>query len=88
MIKTKHGEFEVRPINFAERRELHRLEMKVYWDDKIDQDGYFDLLNWVMNKAFEDPEKMLKDYEDGKVDEILNDIYFHYKGLSKKKNSK
>ena len=50
MIKTPHGEFEIRPITFGERRELHRLEMKVFWDDEIERDAYFDLLNWCMTK--------------------------------------
>ena len=48
MIKTPHGEFNIRPITFGERRELHRLEMKVFWDDEIEKDAYFDLLNWCM----------------------------------------
>ena len=88
MVKTKHGEFNVRPITFGERRELHRLEMKVYWDESIDRDAYFELITWVMNKAFENPEASLKELDDAQIDEVLNDIYIHYKGISKKKNSK
>ena len=88
MVKTDHGDFDIRPISFADRRELHRLEMKVYWDEKIDQDAYFNLLNWVMEKAFEDPEEKLKDLDDGQIDEILNKFYFHYKCISEKKPSK
>ena len=88
MIKTKHGEFDVRPITFGERRELHRLEMKVYWEDKLERDAYFDLLNWVMNAAFEDPETVLNNLDDSQIDEVLNDIYIHYKGLAKKKKLK
>jgi len=42
MIKTPHGEFDIRPITFGERRELHRLEMKVFWDEEIERDAYFD----------------------------------------------
>tara|TARA_R100001463_G_scaffold80580_3_gene135061 strand:+ start:305 stop:571 length:267 start_codon:yes stop_codon:yes gene_type:complete len=88
MVKTKHGTFEVRPITFGERRDLHKLEMKVYWDESIDREAYFDLLDWVMKKAFENPEEILKDLDDGQIDEVLNATYIHYKGLSKKKNSK
>lgn len=88
MVKTKHGEFDVRPITFGERRELHRLEMKVYWEETIERDAYFELLDYVMKKAFDDPEKTLEELNDGQIDEVLNDIYLHYKGLSKKKNSK
>ena len=88
MVKTKHGTFEVRSITFGERRELHRLEMKTFWDESLDQDAYFDLLNWIMKKAFVNPEESLKKFNDAEIDEILNEIYLHYKGLSKKKNSK
>tara|TARA_R100000329_G_scaffold127716_1_gene106430 strand:+ start:515 stop:781 length:267 start_codon:yes stop_codon:yes gene_type:complete len=88
MVKTKHGTFEVRPITFGERRELHRLEMKAYQDNTLDPDGYFGLLNWVMKKAFINPEEKLQKFDDAEIDEILNEIYLHYKGLSKKKNSK
>ena len=85
MIKTPHGEFEIRPITFGERRELHRLEMKVFWDDEIERDANFDLLNWCMTKAFQDPEETLKDLDDAQIDEVLNEVYLEYKGLTKKK---
>jgi hypothetical protein len=88
MIKTPHGEFNIRPITFGERRELHRLEMKVFWDDEIERDAYFELLNWCMDKAFQDPEETLKKLNDAQIDEVLNDVYLEYKGLSKKKKSK
>ena len=88
MVKTKHGTFEVRSITFGERRELHRLEMKAYRDESLDLDGYFLLLDWITKKAFTNPEESLKDLDDAQIDEVLNDIYVHYKGLSKKNNSK
>ena len=88
MIKTPHGEFDIRPITFGERRELHRLEMKVFWDDEIERDAYFDLLNWCMEKAFQNPEETLKALDDAQIDEVLNAVYAEYKGLSKKKKLK
>lgn len=83
-MKTKHGEFDIRPITFGERREIHKLEMKVYWEDKIEREAYFELLDFVMHKAFEDPEAALKDLDDAQIDELLNEIYFEYKNISKK----
>ena len=41
IVKTKKGEFEVQPINFKDRRELHRKEIRVYWDNKLDTDAYY-----------------------------------------------
>mgnify|MGYP001192305430 FL=1 len=85
MLKTKHGEFNVNAIEFGERREMHRLEMKVYWKDEFNQDAYFNLLNYVMNLAFDNPSKALANFDDVQIDEILNDIYTYYKSISKKK---
>jgi len=89
-IKTPHGQFDVRSITFGERRELHRLEINSI--DSKNQDvsisKYYELLEWVMNKAFEDPEAVLKDFDDNQIDEILTAIYTEYKAPSKKKSSK
>lgn len=60
MVKTKNGNFEVRSITFGERRELHRLEMKTFWDESLDQDAYFELLDWVMKKHLLTQKKLCK----------------------------
>ena len=41
-----------------------------------------------MEKAFENPEETFKKLDDAQIDEVLNEVYLHYKGLSKKKNLK
>jgi len=41
-----------------------------------------------MKKAFQNPEETLKDLDDAQIDEVLNDVYLEYKGLSKKKKPK
>lgn len=89
MVKTKHGEFNVRPITFGERRELHRLEMRVFDDDGVmNKEEYFNLLDWCMNKAFETPEKTLENFDDAQIDEVLNEVYMNYKNISQKKTGK
>ncbi len=85
-ITTPHGDFKIRELSFADRRKLHRLEIKaVAIDGEVDQTKYFDVLDWVMNFAFEDPEKSLSKLDDNEVDEILATVYQEYKGISKKK---
>tara|TARA_R100000093_G_scaffold34485_1_gene18264 strand:- start:537 stop:803 length:267 start_codon:yes stop_codon:yes gene_type:complete len=85
-ITTPHGDFKIRELSFADRRKLHRLEIKaVAINGEVDQTKYFDVLDWVMNFAFEDPEKSLSKLDDNEVDEILATIYQEYKGISKKK---
>ena len=86
IVKTKKGEFEVQPISFKDRRELHRKEIRVYWDNKLDTDAYYELLDWVMNKAFKNPEEALGKFKDEETDDILAEIYQEYKGISKKKS--
>ena len=86
VVKTPHGDFEVSPITFSERRKLHKKEVKVYWDEELNTDAYYDLLDWIMNKAFRNPEKSLGKLEDHQVDEVLSAIYQEYKGISKKKS--
>jgi|TARA_Y100000310_G_C20355584_1_gene656488 hypothetical protein len=85
-ITTPHGDFKIRELSFADRRKLHRLEIKaVAINGEVEQAKYFDVLDWVMNFAFEDPEKSLSKLDDNEVDEILATIYQEYKGISKKK---
>jgi hypothetical protein len=85
-ITTPHGDFNCRDMSFADRRKLHRLEVKaVSLNGDFEQEKFFDILEFVMDFAFEDPEKHLKELDDNQVDEILTAIYQSYKGISKKK---
>ena len=88
-VKTKHGEFEVKPLTFKERRELHKREIEAAnVDGKVDNSKYIDLVNWVLDIALVSPQTILSDFDDTQVDEIGSDIYMHYKDGSKKKTSK
>jgi hypothetical protein len=85
-IKTPHGQFTVRDLTFKDRRDLHKLEVKSFKGTEIDIEKYYDVLEWCMNFAFEDPEKELGKFDDNQIDEILSTIYSEYKGLNKKKS--
>lgn len=84
-VKTPHGDFKVRELSFKDRRELHRLEVKTFKGEELDIEKYYDVLEWVMDFAFEDPEKSLGKLDDNAIDEILSAIYSEYKGMNKKK---
>jgi hypothetical protein len=84
-VKTPHGDFKVRELSFKDRRELHRLEVKTFKGEELDIEKYYDVLEWVMTFAFEDPEKILGKLDDNAIDEILSEIYSEYKGMNKKK---
>ena len=84
-VKTDHGEFEVKPLTFQDRRKLHSIEVRSVKDGDIDLSSFFDVLDWVMNHAFDKPEESLDHLDDNQVDEVPLAIYNQYKAPSKKK---
>jgi|TARA_R110000824_G_scaffold108603_1_gene255748 hypothetical protein len=85
-VKTDHGNFNVNPITFKARRELHKLELKaVSATGEINASKFFDVLDWVLNFAFADPESKLGKLDDNAIDSVLMKIYNAYKEPSKKK---
>lgn len=85
-VKTDHGNFNVNPITFKQRRKLHRYEVNaVNNDGSLISDKFFDVLECVSDIAFDDPEKELSKFKDNEIDEILIAIYNGYREPSKKK---
>ena len=85
-VSTAHGDFNVNAISFKVRRKLHRLELNaINPDESINQSGFMDMMDWVMDFAFKDPEKSLGKLNDNEVDEVLIAIYNSYKEVNKKK---
>tara|TARA_R100001015_G_C4606588_1_gene161652 strand:+ start:1049 stop:1312 length:264 start_codon:yes stop_codon:yes gene_type:complete len=85
-VKTKHGTFDVPDITFKARRELHKLEVKAITNEgSIDTAKFFDVLDWITNYAFTDPESALGKFDDNIIDEILMNIYNSYKDVNQKK---
>ena len=88
-IKTDHGEFEIRELTFADRRKLHRIEVAAVnlKTGETNSEKFYDMLEWVMNYAFENPEESFAKLDDNQIDEVLIAAYNQYKaGVSKKKN--
>ena len=86
IVKTAHGEFNVRDMKFPDRRIMHRLEIDtVTTNGDVSQGKFFDILEWVREYAFKDSEKELGHLNDNDIDEVLSDVYQQYKGPSKKK---
>jgi len=85
-VKTDHGTFDVTDITFKARRDLHKLEVRaVGTDGAIDTPRFFDVLDWVLNYGFSDPEGQLGKLDDNAIDEVLMQAYNEYKEPSKKK---
>lgn len=85
VVKTNHGDFEVNDISFADRRKLHRLEIRaINQDGEMIMEKYYDVLEWVMDFAWSNPEETLEKLDDNQCDEVLASVYSAYKEPSKK----
>ena len=88
-LKTDHGEFEIRELTFADRRKLHRIEVAAVnlKSGEMNSNKFYDMLEWIMDFAFDKPEELFAKMDDTQVDEILIAAYNQYKaGISKKKS--
>jgi hypothetical protein len=85
-VSTAHGDYTVNAISFKDRRTLHRMELNsINTDESVSQSGFMDLMDWIMEFAFDDPEKVLGKLADNEVDEVLIAVYNAYKEPPKKK---
>lgn len=89
-VKTKHGEFDVKPLSFKERRHLHKLEIEAanIDGDAMDFGKYVEMIDWLISKAIPNSESVLADFDDNEIDDIGAEIYAHVKNSSKKKTKK
>tara|TARA_R100000655_G_scaffold91808_1_gene132673 strand:- start:11 stop:283 length:273 start_codon:yes stop_codon:yes gene_type:complete len=88
-LKTDHGEFEIRDLTFADRRKLHRIEVAAVdlKSGEMNSNKFYDMLEWIMDFAFDKPEELFAKMDDTQIDEILIAAYNQYKaGVSKKKS--
>ncbi len=85
-VKTKHGTYECRELTFKDRRILHRQEVEaVDIDGKFEPSKYYDIIEWIMYYAFDNPEEILGSLNDIEIDMVISEIYSAYKKPSKKK---
>jgi hypothetical protein len=82
IVKALGKEWDVNDCTYKQRRELHALNAKVWWDGQ-DVDAYYELLDKVSNIAGLG-EDDFKDMSMGEIDQVLQAIFIDYLGLSKK----
>ena len=83
-IKALGKKYKIKEITYKERRELHRLNAKAFWDGKINPDNYYD----VLEKTAEISglgEKDFKGLTMIEIDQVLQQIFTQYMGLEKKR---
>tara|TARA_Y100000004_G_C8844444_1_gene381937 strand:+ start:550 stop:816 length:267 start_codon:yes stop_codon:yes gene_type:complete len=84
-IKALNKIFKIKEITYKERRELHKLNAKAFWDGKINPDNYYDVLEKVseISGLGENEFKGLTMVE---IDQILQKVFTQYMGLEKNKD--
>ena len=83
IVKALGKEWDVNDCTYKQRRELHALNAKVWWDGQ-DVDAYYKLLEKVSDIAGLS-EDDFKDITMADIDQVLQAIFIDYLGLSRKK---
>jgi hypothetical protein len=81
-IKALGKQFQVKDISYKQRRDLHRLNAKAFWDGKIDPESYYDVLEKVSEIAGL-TEKDFKGLSMVEIDQVLQEVFTEYIGLEK-----
>tara|TARA_R100001377_G_scaffold9078_1_gene4651 strand:- start:1194 stop:1466 length:273 start_codon:yes stop_codon:yes gene_type:complete len=81
IIEAKEKKWEIKDCTYAERRELHKLNAKVWWKGEMNVESYYEVLEKVGNIAGLG-ENDFKDMQMQEVDEVLQAIFLEYLGIS------
>jgi hypothetical protein len=82
IVKALGKEWDVNDCTYKQRRELHALNAKVWWDGQ-DVDAYYKLLDKVSDIAGLG-EDDFKGMDMADVDQVLQAVFIDYLSLSKK----
>ena len=80
VIKVEKKEWNVKDCTYAERRELHKLNAKVWWEGKMDVEAYYEVLEKVGAIAGLG-ENDFKDMDMPQVDQVLQAVFLEYLGV-------
>lgn len=84
-IELLNKQYEIKEISYKERRKIYQLNVKAFWDNKINPDLYYEALD----KCFELSglsEKDLESLSMPEIDQLLQKILSAYLGIEKKEN--
>ena len=83
IVEALDKEWNVNDCTYKQRRELHALNAKVWWEGKQDVGAYYELLDKVSEIAGLG-ENDFEDMDMSDIDIVLQTIFIDYLGLSKK----
>jgi hypothetical protein len=82
-VKAIGRDWDINDATYKQRRHIYRINVKAFWDGKVDPDQYYE----VLEKCAEVSglkEKDFKDLSMVEVDQLLQSILTSYLGLEKK----
>ena len=80
IVKVGKKEWDIKDCSYAERRELHKLNAKVWWEGKMDVEAYYEVLEKVGMIAGLG-ENDFKDMDMPEVDGVLQAVFLEYLGI-------
>ncbi len=83
IVEALDKEWNVNDCTYKQRRDLHALNAKVWWEGKQDVGAYYELLDKVSEIAGLG-ENDFEDMRMSDIDIVLQTIFIEYLGLSKK----
>ncbi len=81
-VKAVNKVWEIKEATYKQRREIYRLNVKAFWDGKVDPDQYYEVLEKCAEIAGL-KDKDLKDLSMAEVDQLLQAVLSSYLGLEK-----
>lgn len=82
-IKALKKDWEIKDATYKQRREIYRLNVKAFWDGKVDPDLYYKVLEKCAEiSGLTDSD--LQELSMVEVDELLQAVLTNYLGLEKK----
>ena len=84
-INALDKDWDVTDITFPQKREIHALNAKVWWNSGLDSDAYYALLDRVQVISGL-TEQDFKGLSMADIDTVLQIIFKRYMGLTEKKS--
>jgi hypothetical protein len=81
-VKAVNKVWEIKEATYRQRREIYQLNVKAFWDGKVDPDQYYEVLEKCAEIAGL-KDKDLKDLSMAEVDQLLQAVLSSYLGLEK-----
>lgn len=84
IVKVNKKDWDVKDCTYGQRRELHKMNAKVWWDGQMDVESYYNVLEKVGEIAGLG-ENDFKGMDMPEVDAVLQAVFLEYLGIEPSK---